>query len=275
MFSMVVTPMDRDGLIDEEAFRLHLRRMVGLASVCTWAAAGTGQGHALDHRELARIYEIGLTSAREVPVYCNPPEARTAKEMLTSVNWQSMRTSTCADLSTRCGSWSARRPLVNRSCISATCWSRSCIRLHSRSIAHLGFLASVELVIRLCEDYPQIKVVNLHGPDLPYFVRLQDRVSRNVKLYGGMTTLLSTLPLAVGVARRLSQTSSRISLGRSSIDSLRARYERWATPYKSVLRLWAALEPAQGGVAKTLRKLCFGELGFPGGISTPATCQVR
>jgi len=274
MFSMVVTPMDRDGLIDEEAFRLHLRRMVGARVGVYLGSGGTGQGHALDHRELARIYEIGVDECKgRVPVYCNPPEARTAKEMLTKC-----QLAVDADVDVvqiyQLDAGHGRAPTAGEQELYFRDVLEQIVHPVALSIHRSsGFLASVELVIRLCDDYPQIKVVNLHGPDLPYFVRLQDRVSRNVKLYGGMTTLLSTLPLG-GWGCQAAEPNIVPNLARSIIDRfLEGKVREMGDAYKSVLRLWAALEPAQAE-SQDATKAVLRELGLPGGYPRPPRAQV-
>ena len=274
MFSMVVTPMDRDGLIDEEAFRLHLRRMVAAHVGVYLGSGGTGQGHALDHGELARIYEIGVGECKgKVPVYCNPPESRTAKEMLSKCR---LAIDAQVDLVQiyQLDAGHGRRPtareqeLYFRDLLERIPYPVA-LSVHRSS----GYLASVELVIQLCEDYPQIKAVNLHGPDLTYFVHLQDRVSGSVKLYGGMTTLLSTLPLG-GWGCQAAEPNLVPNLARSIIDRfLEGKALDMGDAYKSVLRLWAALEPAQAK-SQDATKAVLRALGLPGGYPRPPRAPV-
>lgn len=274
MFCMVVTPMDRDGVIDEEAFRLHLRRMVSARVGVYLGSGGTGQGHALDHGELARIYEIGVSECKgRVPVYCNPPEARTAKEMLAKCQLAFDAQVDVVQIY-QLDPGHGRAPTAGE--------QESYFRDVLEEIVHpvalsihrsSGYFASVDLVIRLCEDYPQIKAVNLHGPDLTYFVRLQDRVSRSVKLYGGMTTLLSTLPLG-GWGCQAAEPNIFPNLAQSIIDRfLEGKVLEMGDAYKSVLRLWAALEPAQAE-SQDATKAVLRVLGLPGGYPRPPRAQV-
>ena len=83
MFSMVVTPMDDQGRLDEAGIRAHLRRQIDAGVGVYLGSGGSGEGHALTIDELAQLYRIGVDECKgKVPVYCNPPEARSANEML-------------------------------------------------------------------------------------------------------------------------------------------------------------------------------------------------
>src|SRR6201999_2935562 len=87
MFSMVVTPMDKEGRLDEDGIRAHLQRMVDAGVGVYLGSGGSGEGHALEIDELARLYQLGAEVCKgKVPVYCNPPESRTADEMQRKAN---------------------------------------------------------------------------------------------------------------------------------------------------------------------------------------------
>src|SRR5580698_625421 len=87
MFCMVVTPMHDDGSIDEDGLRAHLQRMIAARVGVYLGSGGSGEGHALTLDELGLVYRIGVEECSgKVPVYCNPPELRSAAEMLTKAN---------------------------------------------------------------------------------------------------------------------------------------------------------------------------------------------
>jgi 4-hydroxy-tetrahydrodipicolinate synthase len=60
MFSMVVTPMDEDGRLDEPGIRAHLQRMIDAGVGVYLGSGGSGEGHALTIEELGRLYRIGV-----------------------------------------------------------------------------------------------------------------------------------------------------------------------------------------------------------------------
>ena len=50
MFSMIVTPMDERGQVDEDGVRAHLGRMVDAGVGVYLGSGGSGEGHALELR---------------------------------------------------------------------------------------------------------------------------------------------------------------------------------------------------------------------------------
>lgn len=223
MFSMVVTPMDRDGRIDEAATRAHLRRMIDAGVGVYLGSGGSGEGHALELDELARLYEIGVDECRgKVPVYCNPPESRSAAEMLRK---SLAAVNAGADLVQfyQLDSGHGRQPPLAeqeryfRDLLEATD--------HPAGISvHLavGYLAPSSLVIKLCEDYPQVKIVNIpFGPDLNYLVRLKEAIRDDIKIYVGMHNVLSGLAMGAWGAQ-VTETNQVPNLCQSVIDSFMA-----------------------------------------------------
>src|SRR5512139_4210041 len=73
MFSMVVTPMDERGQLDEAGIRAHLQRQIDAGVGVYLGSGGSGEGHALSIDELGQLYRIGVDECKcKVPVYCNP-----------------------------------------------------------------------------------------------------------------------------------------------------------------------------------------------------------
>jgi 4-hydroxy-tetrahydrodipicolinate synthase len=274
MFCMVVTPMDEQGRIDEQGFRAHLRRMIDARVGVYLASGGSGQGHALEPDELKRVYEIGVSECKgNIPVYCNPPEARTAREMI----WK-CRLAVEAGVEVvqlyQIDSGHGRHPTLPeqeryfRDCLEAINHP-IVLSIHQAS----GFLAPVTLTAKLCNEYPQIKGVNLHGPGLPYFVQLQDSVGPDVKLYGGSNNLLSMLPIG-GWGCQAAEPNLVPNLCRSIIDHfLEGRIHEMGEAYKNMLRIWSALAPAQAESQDATKAVLRG-MGLPGGYPRPPRALV-
>ena len=80
---MSATPFTDDGALDEPALRTHLRRLADAGVGVYLGSGGAGEGHALTPAELGRLYRVGVEECRgRTPTFANPPEARTAGEML-------------------------------------------------------------------------------------------------------------------------------------------------------------------------------------------------
>ena len=77
-FCMAATTFHPDGSLDEASFRVFLRNIIDCGLGLYLGSGGSGEGHALSHQDMRRIYEIGVEECRgKVPVHANPPEHHT------------------------------------------------------------------------------------------------------------------------------------------------------------------------------------------------------
>jgi len=195
MFCMVVTPMHADGSIDEDGLRAHLQRMIAADVGVYLGSGGSGEGHALSLDELELVYRIGVEECSgRVPVYCNPPESRSALEMLTKAG-RAIDAGVDLVQYYQLDAGHGRQPTVPEQ----ERYFRDLLEAHDYPVgiaihSAVGYLAPSDLVIRLCADYPHIKLVNLPiGPTPNYFVRLQEGISPDIKMYVGIPNILTGL----------------------------------------------------------------------------------
>jgi 4-hydroxy-tetrahydrodipicolinate synthase len=239
MFSMVVTPMHADGRLDEEGIRRHLRRMIDAGVGVYLGSGGSGEGHALELDELGRLYEIGVEECKgRVPVYCNPPEARSANEMLQKTR---LAIDAGADLVQfyQLDAGHGRQPVL----AEQELYFRDLLEAVDHPVGisiHLavGYLAPSSLVTELCADYPQIKLVNIpFGPNSSYLVRLLDELPPHVKVYVGMDNLLTGLALGAWGAQ-VTETNQIPNLCRLVVDRfVEGDVAGAADLYKQVMRV--------------------------------------
>ncbi len=195
-FCMTLTGLDANDKIDEDSTRVHMKRMTDAGLGIYLGSGGSGEGHTLDPDELSRLYEIGVNECKgKVPVYANPREVRTAKQMLST-----MRLAADAGVEVvqayQVDPGHGRKPPVGEQeqyfrDILDNFDHPTAISIHTGS----GFLAPVDLVIKLCNAYPQIQVVNLHGPNMEYLVELRDSISTDTRIYTGQDKVGGALAL--------------------------------------------------------------------------------
>ena len=239
MFSMVVTPMDEKGNLDEEGIRQHLRRQVEGRVGVYLGSGGSGDGHSLDVDELGRLYAIGVEECKgKVPVYCNPPESRSAREML-------RKAKEGADAGVDLVQFyqvdvgHGRQPFLPEQ----ERYFHDLLEEADYPVAlsiHIavGYLAPATLVAKLCNEYAQVKVINIAaGPTMNYLIKLQELINTDVKIYVGMSNILSGLPLGAWGAQ-VTESNQIPNLCRAVIDSyLAGDMARVAEVYRHVLNV--------------------------------------
>jgi 4-hydroxy-tetrahydrodipicolinate synthase len=239
MFGMSITAMDAGGAIDEPRMRAHLQRMVDAGVGIYVGSGGSGEGHALELDELARLCELAVEEGKgRVPVYCNPPEARSANEML-----RKARAAIGAGVDLvqlyQLDAGHGRVPVL----AEQELYFRDLLEALDHPIAlsiHLavGYLAPSDLVVRLCHEYRHVKVVNIpFGPPTTYLVRLRDELPDDVKVYVGMDNLLNGLALGAWGAQ-VTETNQIPNLCQLAIEQFVAGdVAAAATTYATIQRV--------------------------------------
>ena len=269
LFCMVATPMNEKEELDEEGIRAHLRRMIEANVGVYVGSGGSGEGSSLRVEELDRLYRIAVSEAKgKVPVYANPREAMTERDMYEVASVAAKAGVDVVQLY-QLQAFHANNPNVfEQEAYYRYILDRLdhplALSIHSAS----GYLAPVELTIKLCNDYPQIVLVNLHGPTVGYLARLKAEVRPEVRLYMGSNTLLAALPLGAWGAQA-AEPNYAPKLCQSIIDHyLAGDTDKAGEAYTLMLRMSEALAtPMPYGVLSPSRSVKTGlkALGLPGG----------
>jgi len=193
-FGMMATPFTLDNRIDEDALRVHLRRMVAAGVGVYLGAGGAGEGHALTEEELKRVFEIGVEECRgRVPTFATIPEGRTGAATI-----QRCRLAMNAGVEViqvffpDAGHGMRPRPEEQerfyRELLSTIDYP-----LALSAHMHSGFLPSVDLLRSLCNEYKNIVAINAMLTSKAYIVELIDAVHPRVAVYTAVADLVSGL----------------------------------------------------------------------------------
>lgn len=270
MFCMMATAMNAQEELDEQGIRAQLRRMIEAGVGVYVGSGGSGEGSSLKVEELDRLYRICVDEGKgKVPIYCNPREAMTERDMFEVASVAAKAGVDVVQLY-QLQSFHANTPNVYEQeayyrYILDRLQHPVALSIHNAS----GYLAPVDLTIKLCNDYKQIVTVNLHGPTLPYLSRLKDNVRPDIRIYMGNTVLLASLPIG-GWGAQAAEPNYAPKLCQSIIDYyLAGDMEKAGQQYRLMLRMSEALAvPAPYGVpsspSRTV-KTGLKALGLPGG----------
>ena len=197
---MSATPFDDAGELDEPALRRHLRRLADAGLGVYLGSGGAGEGHALSTDELDRLYRIGAEVCRGVtPVFANPPESRTADEMLRKMRLAVAAGVDCVQIYAM-DAGHGMRPTEREQEI----YYRTLLDEIDHPVAisvhgYQGYLTPIALLRRLALDYPQLQVINVMVRPFDYFVELKDNLPDGIDYYTISYELVQGLALgAVG-----------------------------------------------------------------------------
>jgi 4-hydroxy-tetrahydrodipicolinate synthase len=190
------TTFDRNGALDEEAFRRHLQRLVEHGIGIYLASGGSGEGHALTVEELRRVYVIGVESCRgRVPVYANPPEQHTAQATL---EHSLLAIAAGVELVNVYGPSGLHGYVPS---------DEEYERYHDELLPQLrhpvalapnpiiGYAPDPRTVARLCNRYRQVEAVNLALQTDDYMIRVQSALDREVRFYAPVSGSLNMFAL--------------------------------------------------------------------------------
>jgi 4-hydroxy-tetrahydrodipicolinate synthase len=196
MFCMSATPFNGDASLDEEALRVHLRRMVAAGNGVYLGSGGAGEGHVLSVAELRRIYDIGVQECKgKVATYANPREARSADQHYEVIREAVAAGVDCVQIYPLDGGHGMRpnereQETYYRDLLDAIDHPVS-VSVHISA----GYMAPISLLKRLVDDYKRLIAINVMGPPNSYFVELRDTLPRSIKMYTGITNLVQVLSL--------------------------------------------------------------------------------
>ncbi|MDE3100726.1 MAG: dihydrodipicolinate synthase family protein [Chloroflexota bacterium] len=183
---MTPTTFNKDGSIDEDAFRVHLRRLVAAKTGLFLPGGGAGEGHVLTPKEMGRLYRVGVEEARgKVPVYAGCRESRSAAALLeiaTEAERAGVDLIQMYQLDNGHGMIPTQREqeaywyeLLD------TIKTPVAISIHYDA----KFKATPEFMQRLVKKYDHIVALNVVGSAIGWFIMMRAELPERIKFYVG------------------------------------------------------------------------------------------
>jgi 4-hydroxy-tetrahydrodipicolinate synthase len=265
LISRTVTIFAADGSIDEAANRVHLARFVDNKLGVYLASGGSGEGFALSHDELRRVYEIGVAECKgKVPVYANPPEQHTAKATVEQSLIAAGAGVEVINVYPLAG-WHGMRPRDEELVAyydDVLPHVRHPIALSINPIT--GYTPSPKLMANVAKKYSQVVAINFFGVNDTYLINFKDMMNRDLDLYfpvpGSLNALTSGATGLLGAAANVIPATHR-----RYIDCYEAgRLEEIGVAYAHIER-FSQLAGKWGPSNARWVKMCLRVLGMPGG----------
>lgn len=266
---MSVTPFNRDGGVDEGALRAHLERLASAKVSVYVASAGSGESHALTAAEITRIYEVSVSAcAGRVRVFAAPPEPRTAVAMIEQAQRAIDAGVDCVQifaLDVGHGVIPDRRE-QERYYDEVLEAIRHPVTISYSTVS--AWQPSVDLIGRLCREYPHIENVSAIGTPQA-MIRLRDLVDRRVAIFGTVRNLLQDLMLGFDGVMSAEANICPNLLQAIVAGVVEGRYQQATDAFRTLLRLYDVITSSGGrpGSPPTFRRIkpALEYYGLPGG----------
>ena len=265
VFVISITPFTADGGFDEDAYRLHLRRMAAGGVGVYVGGGGSGEGYTLDDDEAERVVGIAVEELHgKVPVRAMGVEPRLAGDMIRYIQMAaSLGVDACQVYSLDQGH--GHRPNEDEieayfTDILGAVTSPCVISTHQS----VGYQVRIPLLTRLVERFDHVIGINSSHQDHGYLARIIDAVGDRVTVHvGGPAQGLLNLSLG-GQGFLTSEANLAPALCASVVTAYDAGDQATAfSSFGKVVRLSDTLY-RHGGVRVT--KAVLNSLGLPGGF---------
>jgi 4-hydroxy-tetrahydrodipicolinate synthase len=192
---MTATPFTKGGAIDEDAFRLLLRRLVDAKLGIYVGSGGSGEGHALSNGELRRLYELAVEECKgRVPVHANPPERHTVASTCEQLRVAEEAGIEVVHLYTLAG-WHGMKPTDEE---LAAYFDEVFAEIHCPIALAvnptMGYTPKPSVIAQICRRHRQVFTVKLTSVPDTYQIQLRDALgddmSFHVQVPAAMTGLL-------------------------------------------------------------------------------------
>lgn len=211
-----MTPFTESDALNEDALRVHLRRLGAAGMGVYLGGSGSSEGYALSLDERRRVLEIGVEELKGVvPVRAMGVEPRTAKEMIAFAQMVATTGIDAVQLYPIDPGHGIMLRLNEHEAFYEAVLNEISMPVVLSMHHHAGYILPLDLVEKLLDRHPQIIGINytfsdlgarggvslpgtryVQGADSKYFVQLADLLRGRAELHAGSPSqILSVLAL--------------------------------------------------------------------------------
>ena len=265
LIARVATTFNKAGEFDEDLQWQFLQRMIDARLGVFMGSGGTGEGHALDRDELARVYRAGVAACKgKIRVWANPPEQYSAKLTIEHSLLAAESGVEVVNIYGLAGLHSMKPTAYELRAYYDQVLSSVNYPLALSAQPLVGYSIPPELIADLCRQYPQVVALNLTGVPDAYFFRLKQLMTRDVEYF--VPIAWAPLALRQGATGLLGTESIIIpKTYRQYLDALeKGDLDETSRVYGLIRRFLDYVAPWNSGPTRWI-KMCMFVLKLPGG----------
>ncbi len=200
LFCMTMTPFASNGQFDEDIAREFLNRQIDAGIGVYLGSGGFGEGHALSHVELGRVYRSGVAECKgKVPVQANLPEQHTVEATVEQAQIAIDAGIELLNIYTLEGRH-GMRPTDDEieASLDAVLTAITFPIAIAVSPSVLGYMPKATIIARACRKHRHVEAVRLHNVPDTYLIDLKKMIDRDIAYYFQFS-MGNLNPLALGV----------------------------------------------------------------------------
>ena len=261
-----ITTFDENGVLDEAAFRAHLRRFAEAGVSVYVGGSGSGEGYALTYEERERVFQIAVEELKgKVPVAamgCEPHVATEMTEFLKRAEANGLDFAQIFSLDIGHG---AKPTPKEMEAYYATAIGDSSIPVYLSSHYSAGYFIPIDLIEKLIGRFPTIRGVAYGGTDTLYLNELIQRVGDQVDVVcAGPLNAVNALALG-GNGFMGGEGNFSPKLVQSVITAYEAGDMEALRASFSTLMSFTVTQKKYGGSSMRAMKPLLNAFGLPGG----------
>lgn len=259
-----LTAFDSTGRFDEDAFRLHLRRLAKAGIGVYVAGSGSSEAYTLSTAEIARVMEVAAEELKgKVPVRAMSFEPRTATQMVEYVKLAAAAGLDAVNVYPFDAGHGVKPRGDELDRYFSEVLSSTDIPMIIASHHYSGFMVPVDIIENLIDRFDNVIGVTSVTPDVTYLVKVCERVADRVQVHSGSPGHVLT-NLALGGSGFLSSEGNLVPQLCQGVVEAYNRRDRDETNrlYSLLLRVYS-LNTKYGSIRGI--KGALSAFGLPGG----------